>query len=86
MPKIRPVSDLRNSFAEISKLVHEDQEPVFITKKGHGDMVVMSMDQYEALANAHRIDTALYTAEIMQVVLERALKRGRCKAKERPVR
>jgi prevent-host-death family protein len=63
MPKIRPVSDLRNHFAEISRLVHEEQEPVFITKKGYGDMVVMSMEQYECVVGAYRIDNALRAAE-----------------------
>ena len=63
MPKIRPISDLRNNFAEISKLVHEEQEPVFITKKGYGDMVVMSMEQYEVFTNERRIDNALHVAE-----------------------
>lgn len=47
MPHIRPVSDLRNNFADISKLVHETAEPVFLTKNGYGDMVVMSIDAYE---------------------------------------
>jgi prevent-host-death family protein len=47
MPHIRPVSDLRNSFADISKLVHETSEPVFLTKNGYGDMVVMSIEAYE---------------------------------------
>ncbi|MEZ0537047.1 type II toxin-antitoxin system Phd/YefM family antitoxin [Caldicellulosiruptoraceae bacterium PP1] len=47
MPHIRPVSDLRNNFAEISRIVHETQEPVFLTKNGYGDMVVMSMEAYE---------------------------------------
>jgi prevent-host-death family protein len=47
MPKIRPVSDLRNNFAEISRIVHETSEPVFLTKNGYGDMVVMSMEAYE---------------------------------------
>ncbi len=49
MNKIRPVSDLRNNFAEISKTVHETNEPVFLTKNGYGDMVVMSMESYENL-------------------------------------
>jgi hypothetical protein len=39
---IRPVSDLRNNFAEISRLVHETAEPVFLTKNGYGDMVAES--------------------------------------------
>lgn len=47
MPQIRPVSDLRNRFAEISKIVHETSEPVFLTKNGYGDMVVMSIEAYE---------------------------------------
>jgi prevent-host-death family protein len=47
MPQIRPISDLRNNFVEISKLVHEQNEPVFITKNGYGDMVVMSIEEYE---------------------------------------
>ena len=47
MPTIRPVSDLRNHFAEISAAVHENAVPLFLTKNGHGDMVVMSMETYE---------------------------------------
>lgn len=39
---IRPVSDLRNNFADISKTVHETKKPVFLTKNGFGDMVVLS--------------------------------------------
>ena len=47
MPNIRPVSDLRNNFKQISKVCHEEGEPVFLTKNGRGDMVVMSIEQYE---------------------------------------
>jgi prevent-host-death family protein len=47
MPHIRPVSDLRNHFADISRTVHETSEPVFLTKNGYGDMVVMSIEAYE---------------------------------------
>lgn len=47
IPKIRPVSDLRNKFSEISKEVHESNEPVYLTKNGRGDMVVMSLEAYE---------------------------------------
>lgn len=49
MFNIRPVTDLRNNFAEISKVVHEDAAPVFLTKNGYGDMVVMSIEQYSAI-------------------------------------
>jgi prevent-host-death family protein len=47
MPIIRPISDLRNNFTQISETVHSDDEPIFLTKNGIGDMVVMSMDHYE---------------------------------------
>ena len=49
MNMIRPVSDLRNNFADISKTVHETAQPVFLTKNGYGDMVVMSMEAFENL-------------------------------------
>ena len=47
IPKIRPVSDLRNKFSDISKIVHESSEPVYLIKNGRGDMVVMSFEAYE---------------------------------------
>jgi prevent-host-death family protein len=47
MPHIRPISDLRNKAAEISELCHRSGEPVFITKNGEGDLVVMSLAAYE---------------------------------------
>ena len=43
MPQIRPVSDLRNSFAEISRVVHQSDEPVILTKNGYGDMSFSAM-------------------------------------------
>jgi prevent-host-death family protein len=46
MPVIRPISDLRNKANQISDLAHKSDEPIFITKNGEGDMVVMSMAQY----------------------------------------
>ena len=47
MPSIRPISDLRNSSNEISEFCKATREPVFITRNGVGDMVVMSMEAYE---------------------------------------
>lgn len=46
MPEIRPIKDLRNT-NEISNLCREKQEPIYITKNGYGDMVIMSMETYE---------------------------------------
>ena len=47
MPTIRPISDLRNNSNEISEFCRSAREPVFITKNGVGDMVVLSIELYE---------------------------------------
>lgn len=49
MPIIKSISDLRNKSNTISDIVHNTNEPVFITRNGEGDMVVMSMAQYGQL-------------------------------------
>lgn len=46
MPQIRPITDLRNT-TEISNICHNTKEPVFITKNGYGDLVIMSIETYE---------------------------------------
>lgn len=61
--QIRPVSDLRNHFADISRSVHESEEPVFLTKNGFGDMVVMSMEAYENRQYDSQVYSALLEAE-----------------------
>ena len=48
MIQIRPVSDLRNKFPEIEKIV-EGGEPVYLTKNGYGVMVVLSLEEYTQL-------------------------------------
>lgn len=63
MKTIRPVSDLRNNFAEISKTVHETGQPVFLTKNGFGDMVVLSMEAYENLQFESEVYFKLQEAE-----------------------
>ena len=47
MPRIRPMSDLRNKSHEIEKICHETGEPVYITKNGEDNLVVMSVAAYE---------------------------------------
>lgn len=64
MPKIRPVSDLRNKFAEISRIVQETAEPVFLTKNGYGEMVVMSYETYENLHFESDVYSKLKEAEM----------------------
>lgn len=48
MPQIIPIKDLKNT-SEISDMCHKTEEPIYVTKNGYGDMVIMSMDIYEAM-------------------------------------
>jgi prevent-host-death family protein len=64
MPLIRPVSDLRNNFTDISKIVHETNEPIFLTKNGHGDMVVMSIEVFNQYKFENEVYIKLKEAEI----------------------
>lgn len=59
MPKIIPITDLRNT-TKISELCHEKNEPVFITKNGYSDLVIMSAEAYEELTEGPK---AARTAE-----------------------
>lgn len=63
MPTIMPIRDLRNT-SEISELAHRIQEPIFITKNGYSDLVVMSTELYEKFAQNNKIDQAISEAEI----------------------
>ena len=49
MMNIRPVSDLRNKYPEIEKLVLKENEAVYLTKNGYGSMVVLSIEKYSKL-------------------------------------
>lgn len=62
MPQIRPITDLRNT-TEISELCHARREPLFITKNGYGDLVVMSIEAYEEMIETAKADAAISEAE-----------------------
>ena len=62
MPIIMPIRDLRNT-TEISNIAHREQEPIFITKNGYSDLVVMSSELYDKLMRINRIDQAIYESE-----------------------
>lgn len=64
MSQIRPVSDLRNSFADISRTVHETKEPVILTKNGYGDMVVISYETYQSIQYEIGVTRELRAAEL----------------------
>lgn len=62
MPNIRPITDLRNT-NEISDICHKKKEPIFITKNGYGDLVIMSIEAYEEMLGNVSIDNAIAEAE-----------------------
>lgn len=59
MPTIRPSSDLRNNYNEISEFCHTYNEPVFLTKNGTGDLVVLSNAEYERLVGKQELHRLL---------------------------
>ena len=62
MLQIRPVSDLRNKFPDIEKIVNSG-EPVYLTKNGYGTMVVLSIEEYSKLTDS--VELALDRADKM---------------------
>ena len=62
MPQIRPITDLRNT-NEISDICHTKNEPIFITKNGYGDLVVMSIETYEKMIEVNETDMIIREAE-----------------------
>ena len=61
MPQIIPIKDLRNT-NEISRLCHAKKEPVFVTKQGYGDLVVMSVETYDMLIGIAETDAIIAAA------------------------
>jgi PHD/YefM family antitoxin component YafN of YafNO toxin-antitoxin module len=62
MPNIIPIKELKNT-SEISDLCHKCDEPVYVTKNGYGDMVIMSMETYEAVSSRLKMYQSLLTSE-----------------------
>lgn len=63
MNAIRPVSDLQDCLDDIAQTVHETGRPVFLTKDGYGDMVLMSMEAYAHIQTENEIYAKLHEAE-----------------------
>ena len=59
MPNIKPSSDLRNKYNEISDFCHQYDEPVYITKNGTGDLAILSIEAYEKLAGKFQLHAML---------------------------
>lgn len=71
MPQIIPIKELKNT-AEISDMCHKTSEPIYITKNGYGDMVIMSMESYERTLGRLKVYKELELSE-------QAIKDGRTK-------
>lgn len=54
MALIRPCADLRNNYNEISKICHETKKPIYITKNGSNDLVILSDEAYETIIQAKK--------------------------------
>lgn len=65
MPQIIPIRNLKNT-AEISEKCHQVNEPIFVTKNGYGDMVVMSIETYEEYMRKVEVYEQLAVAEAQQ--------------------
>ncbi len=62
-PDIRPSSDLRNHYAEISRTCRSERRPTIITVNGRGDTVLMGIEEYNALMAERELLTSLAAAE-----------------------
>lgn len=67
MLDIRPISDLRNDFADIEKEVSANDKPIIFTKNGRGSMVLMSLDKYSKLTHLGYVENALDEADAYAV-------------------
>ena len=69
MPQIVPISHLKNT-SEISEMCHSTKEPIFITKNGYGDMVLMSMENYERMMKLSKVYKELEELEESESQIE----------------
>ena len=67
---IKSSTSLRNDYGQISSLAHETQEPIYITKNGEGDLVVMSIEAFEKREELYRLRAKLEAAEATRLSSE----------------
>jgi prevent-host-death family protein len=71
---IKPSTTLRNDYSSISSMAHQSQEPIFITKNGKGDLVVMSIEAYEEREKVLRHRESILEAELSRISGEKTYK------------
>ena len=64
---IKSSTSLRNDYGELSSLAHESREPIYITKNGEGDLVVMSIDAFQQREELIRLRARLEAAEKLRL-------------------
>ena len=64
MPQIMPIKDLKNT-SEISDICHKSEEPIYITKNGYGDMVIMSMEVYQSIMQKVEVYKDVEVSELL---------------------
>ena len=73
MPIIKPISSLRNQTRYIASLCHEQDEAVYLTRNGEGDLVVMSIEHYERLKTRSELFEKLSVAQAQAAAGEKGL-------------
>lgn len=64
---IKPSTALRNEYNEISRLCKEEQQPIYLTKNGEGDLVVMSIEHYSHREEMLDLREKLLEAEMQRI-------------------
>ncbi len=83
MPIIKSISSMRNRTREISTLAREKDEPIYLTKNGEGDLVVMTIDHYERLKAQAELFEKLGVAQAQAAAGKRGIKHSQMIAKLR---
>ncbi|MCL2662591.1 MAG: type II toxin-antitoxin system Phd/YefM family antitoxin [Oscillospiraceae bacterium] len=60
---IKSSTSLRNDYCALSELAHTEKEPIYITKNGEGDLVIMSIEAFERREELYRLRAKLEAAE-----------------------